>query len=93
MILHLIERYYTIYWVIFIGFCVLKLLFSFPIEGNPHGIIGIFLFLVKWYSPIDLSMVDSPALKARMRFQNVVTVCMYIALLVVATVFLMKTLL
>jgi hypothetical protein len=86
MILQLIERYYTIYWAILIGLLVLKIVFSIPVEGKLHGTVDVFAVLLKWYNEITLSMAESPELKKRMQFQNLITIGMLIALTVVLVV-------
>ena len=91
MILHLIERYYIFYWGIFLIATLLKFILAIPIEGNPNGMVGIFILIFRWYSSIELSMIDSEIIKSRMRFQNLLTIGMIISLLVIGGVYVLKS--
>jgi hypothetical protein len=91
MILQLIERYYIIYWIIFIGFAFIKIIFSTSVEGKIHGTVDIFVVLLKWYGNITRSLAESKEIQYRMRLQNLITIGMIVSLLVVAIVAFLKT--
>jgi len=91
MILQLIERYYTIYWVTLIGFAVLKIIFSIGVEGSIHGMVDLFINLLKWYGGIERSLADSEEIKRRMQIQNLITIGMIVSLLVVIAVSMLRS--
>jgi hypothetical protein len=91
MILHLIERYTTLYWIIFIGFIAIKIIFSVEVEGKIHGMIDVFVVLFRWYDHVTRAMAESKELSSRMRVLNLITIGIVISLLVVLVVSLMRS--
>ena len=90
MILHLIERYYTYYWFIFLLAVFCKLIVAITLVGNPHGMVGIFAMILKWHTSIDFSLVETPVIRLNMRLQNLCTLGMLLSGFVVGSVWLLK---
>ncbi len=90
MILQLIERYFYVYWLLFILTAGIKIVFAVMLNGKIYGITDIFAILFKWYNRVDLSLEDLPSRRTRLRFQNLLTLGMCFFLFIIIGVFILK---
>lgn len=81
MLLELIARYYKYLWIGLLAVAMLKLILTYSFNKNLEGFSGFVFALFKWYGEEEQELEDYGLRRTIMRFENIVTLGIYLILL------------